>query len=651
MIFKGNFFIKNKLIIVIILFTISMAIIFSCETMPKIIKTSNPTDYGYYSEKLFEEELTNYDTSANAIKIFDVGDVIITSSPLRTVLNRRVRILVLKEAGKEYANVVIPYYENQSVPTINIWAQTILPNGKKIRLDIKNVIQGISKDNFKYKSFTIPGVKNHCIIEYKYKKVTYRNVYLLEPWYFQDEIETKLSRYTFKTTGIRFQSYSHLGYNFPIENYEPVRDKNYMYTWEFTDLPSINEEPFMGAIRDNLIRIDIQLKGISKSWKEIIDYLLSIYKNYTEVTSSIIIHSKTITNKAKNDINKIEIIYNYVRDNIILDDYGYFASENIKTPQELMKSKKGNIIEKNLLFLSMLKGIGVEAKPVLIATRDYGKINLQTPNYSSFNHLIIYVPNHNGGIFLDTKNKYCPFGILPPDNNNFYGLIIEKEEENVIKISPKQSTSKIEYNNTDAQIDSDGNLKIETTITLVGIAYMHEKKKLDKSDNKKKYIEDNILGSIENSVLDTFTINNQTDTLEIELKFQINNFANVIGNMMYFPLGIFSKWDENIFKSDERKYPIDFLFQRLNIEETKFIIPKGYKIDSYSKGENSFTDGLNYINRTEIKNDTISYYRNSNITKTNFDVEKYKIIKEHFAKIADIDNQQIVLKKIDKDKK
>ncbi len=187
-------------------------------------------DWGYVPDEILARMYCPADSSAKAMILFDIGQMEISRSNFEATISRYVRIHIFKEEEKEYANVRIPFWHDDRV--FSIAAQVILPNGEKKKLSCRDIREEGEKDDWMYKVFTIPQVQKNCVIEYRYKKTT-EYLALLEPWVFQNEIYTKLSRLSVKIPqGFKYMTYLD---NAPDPEYTPARGG-----WESIPVPRGN---------------------------------------------------------------------------------------------------------------------------------------------------------------------------------------------------------------------------------------------------------------------------------------------------------------------------------------------------------------------------------------------------------------------------
>jgi len=119
---------------------------------------SDTKKWGRVQPEYLEMKIYSDDTSAAAIKIFDIGEIDLRLKSGYFELNfvRHYQIKILKESAKSFADDLISYWHKDKI--VNIKAHTITPEGKKLK--IKKFFDEESKKNFKVKKFTFPQVEN-----------------------------------------------------------------------------------------------------------------------------------------------------------------------------------------------------------------------------------------------------------------------------------------------------------------------------------------------------------------------------------------------------------------------------------------------------------------------------------------------------------
>ncbi len=118
-------------------------------------------------------------------------------------------------------------------------------------------------------------------------------------------------------------------------------------------------------------------------------------------------------------------VYNYVKENVPWDGtYNMYADRDL---EKVMHAKSANSGEINLLLIGLLKHAGIEVNPVLIRTRDLGRIENIYPAFHQFNHVIAQVEIAGKIIYLDATGKESSFDKLPWNVDGATGWLLKRE--------------------------------------------------------------------------------------------------------------------------------------------------------------------------------------------------------------------------------
>ncbi len=243
--------------------------------------------FGKVSPEKLQMTVLPEDSDAVAVVLFDVGLMRIQKD-FTMDLTRRVRIKILKEDGKDAADVRIPYWYKDKI--MKIRAVTVLPNGKKIKLKKKDIHEESAK-NMRTKVFAIPGVEVGSVIEFQYELLTQYLQYF-DPWYFQHEYYTRLSQIS-----VALQegfAYSVFFRNTPpirpiVSEYYGAGQPQKMYTWKMLNLPPIRKEPYMRSLSDYLAQLHFQLISYTdeynhiewiQTWPQLVAKQRDMFKEY-----------------------------------------------------------------------------------------------------------------------------------------------------------------------------------------------------------------------------------------------------------------------------------------------------------------------------------------------------------------------------------
>ena len=135
------------------------------------------------------------------------------------------------------------------------------------------------------------------------------------------------------------------------------------------------------------------------------------FTNFFELNQGYLTQiNDSILSKSDSHGKKIEKIYDYVSQNYIWDEvYAKYSFTNIP---DLIKEKKGNSAALNLFLVALLRNAELDAYPVLISTKDNGRVSKDFPLSYLFNHIICSVKIGSNYVLLNPINKYRPASFL-----------------------------------------------------------------------------------------------------------------------------------------------------------------------------------------------------------------------------------------------
>src|SRR6185437_10458957 len=152
--------------------------------------------------------------------------------------NTFVRIKILKDEGRKYADVEIPYEKTGGSEISRVWGRTIHPDGSVFEFKGKAFDKTIVKaKGLKYmaKTFTLPDVQVGSIIEYSYRKDLSENYVFDSHWILNDELFTKYAKFSLKPYSSEYSMF------------------NLRWSWHL--LPDGTQPPKEGP--DHIIRMEV----------------------------------------------------------------------------------------------------------------------------------------------------------------------------------------------------------------------------------------------------------------------------------------------------------------------------------------------------------------------------------------------------------
>ncbi|MFH0861956.1 MAG: transglutaminase-like domain-containing protein [Candidatus Altiarchaeota archaeon] len=238
------------------------------------------------------------------------------------------------------------------------------------------------------------------------------------------------------------------------------------YTWAVDNVPYYEKEDMMPPARYSLDRVSFTTFG---SWDEVEEWFEDLF---TEVIKTQYVQDlvSNITTKDMSEKAKVERLYSYVRENITYENYGLTFLSGYK-PAELKQTlirESGDCKGQTALLATMLKQAGIKAYPVILTYRDVEK---DVPGPFAFFHSVVYVPEVDNGMWLDTTCTYCPPGHIPTTVQGINALVLFDDRRGFTKTMelPPEKASYL-YASEDSEIDGNGSENGAIRMVIVGDA-------------------------------------------------------------------------------------------------------------------------------------------------------------------------------------
>ncbi len=615
--------------------------------------------------------MTTYDRDkiAEAVVIHDLGNTYFSyayEAGFVIEFERTTKIKILSKAGIKYGEVEVPYFRsdngNEKVYEIEGYTYNLENNQAQIsRLNPENVYVEKVNENWSLRKFAMPDVKEGSVIEYRYK-VSSPFYFNFQDWSFQGRIPEIYSEYTVRM--IPFYEYSYIFQGAAKFDYYNNRKDNLkksvgmaeyvdnIFTFGMRNVPAFRDEDYITSINDYIMKLDFQLavvhhmngsaENIVTTWPMLIQdllkdndfglYMKSIAKNAEDILASIDLSSG-------NNGEKAEKIYKYIKANYNWN--GMQSKQTSKTAREFLKTKTGNTANINLFLCSMLNEAGIQAYPVLLSTRDHGRIPKEYPFQQFMNYVIVLVNIDSVDIMLDATEPLSPFGMLPARCINDAGLIVAKEKTQWIPLvdhveSEVSDSGHISFNEALDSATIDYNL---TATGHTGLDYRSSFQD-DPEEFKKEFYTDEMAVKKEISVMNEHAadlpfVHMYSASLPVETvgdKLLINPFPGLVPA-------------ENPLKLPFRSYPVDMVYKNKHTFYTTLDIPGGYKYLDQNRNVSVDNDLVNIQYRIENMENQLVISGSYEYKKPVYLKHEYYDLKRFITKIVETFNDKIVLVK------
>ena len=619
------------------------------------------------------------DSSVDAVYIYDIGETRVTATTgLNIETQVKVRMQIVTEKGKEYANKAVVFYynpkgaqaDNDKISSISA-ASYNLVDGKVVKtaMSSKYEFKEQIDDHRMRLKFSIPEVKVGSIIEYKYTIISPRYSDI-PTWYFQHSEPVRYSFYS-ATFPEWFQ------YHVEERGYSPLKGKlentNIMvgssllkadrYIFEGENLRAFKNEKFIYCQDDYAQRVDFELKGVTipgqiykdyaRKWDDVREYLkeefdmgsyLKIKNPYAEEMKSLDLEGKSVAVKASR-------IFGLLKSKLKWDkEYKLYC----KNPLRILKDGKGSNIELNYIYMAMLRDAGISSTPMLIRHRSMGRLPLTYASIDKLNTFVVaFVDENDALLFADCSADYGDVNILPADlmaEGILYDPNVTKTPNNgATRGGTIYDLSEIGGNATNTRINClvtpDGQLagqRINTHIGYNALSYKNAYHEMEDSLAIIEKIEKNL-----DCKLSSFRTKNAEGVgRAVEERIRFSKEAVVDGDRIYFNPIVFADEKTNYFVQSDRVLPVEFPAAQSTTITSVVTIPEGYVVEEMPKPETVTLPGyLGVVISFEMQDNNLVTKYQSVVGNTFIPATEYANLQEFWNKVLKINSMMVCLKK------
>lgn len=624
----------------------------------------------------FEKEFNSYekDTTAIAVYLSEYGNNYfeIRNRAIYLITEYHAKVKILKEEGMDYADIEIPFYHNDTSSEKINELKAITHNGsREIFLNASDVYEVDVDENWSKKTFTFPEVQIGSILEYSYE-VQSPFHFNLSSWDFQSEILKVYTEYNARIPGNWKYNRTLIG-EIPLDENESVLEKDCFYIvgygvadceilkYSMNEVPAFKDsEKFMLSPRNYRSRLEFELseyhnlKGFTekftKSWKDVDREFKKDQDLGRQLKRKNFLGSHVSESLFSNNdlLERANEIYEFVKEHFSWNNkYGIWRDNNVKNAFE---EKRGSAAEINITLINLLNASGLKADMILLGTREKGLPKRNQPVMTDFNYLIAKVDIDGKSYLLDATDKEMPFGMLPYRCLNYYGRVMDFDDESYwFDIVPNQKNKKIVRGQLSFDLDGNKAIGKLSSITL-GYEALSERKEF-KSKSLDVYLdelENNAEGEF--YIIDHDVDNQRSDEKVFMQKFDFEIESVLRENDIYFNPSFVKFFPKNPFLSSERYYPVDFGYPRNYLFNLNIKIPDGYRLKS--KPDKKLIALPNEMGSLKFQfvesgSNSISVLFDMKINVAHFKSETYETLKIFFQHAVNVQTQSyIVLEKI-----
>ncbi len=575
------------------------------------------------------------------------------------------RIKILTEEGRRYANVEIPFFRGSE--TIGgIEARVIQPDGNVVPFDGQVYETTLVKTRgvrYLAKAFTLTDVRVGSIIEYRYRHRLNAGYVYDSRWILSDELFTRRAHFSLRPSeflGLRWAWPRGL----PAGTVPPVKPEKGLIQLDVSNVPAFVREEYMPPEDEMKYRVEFIYYGPDERARTVEDYWRQYSKRVLRDVNTFV-DAKRAMDRALQQIvdagdspeTTLRKIYARVQQIRNLSYERDRTDQEIKRENIRQNRNVADVWERGYgsgeqitwLFLALARSAGFQADPVMVSTRNRHFLNRDVMNHWQLNTNLVIVRIGDSEQAFDPGAYLTPYGMLPWAETGVQGLRLDKGGGRWVSIQAAPASSSRVSRRATLALDADGTVSGHLTVTYTGQEALV--RRLEERDEdaaaRRRHLESEIEATVpvgmEVKLTNEPEWSSSSPTLVAEFDVEIPGWAVGAGARLLLPATVFGAADRHTFEHAMRLHPLHFSYLSSHEDEVEITLPPGVAVASLPAPATADGGAMSYLNRAETRDGRLYLQRQLTIRTIFAPVSAYERLRAFFQSVRAGDELQIVL--------
>lgn len=576
------------------------------------------------------------------------------------------RIKILTEEGRKYANVEIPFLK-KSQDVVGVRARTIRPDGSIVEFGGQAFDKELVKGRgVKYlaKTFTLPDVQVGSIIEYSYTMDLGEYMLFDSHWILSDELFTKRARFSLKPYKGTYQTFSlRWSWHSLPAGADPKEGPDHIIRMEANNIPAFLEEDYMPPPNELKSRVDfIYEEGFAEKdkdnfWRQVgkkrngeLESFIGKRKAMEQAVAQIVSPYDSQEVKLRKIYDRVQQIRNTTYELRKTEQEEKREKEkSAENVEDVWKRGYGNGVQLTWLFLGLARAAGFEGYGCWVSSRREYFFSPITMESAKLNANVVLVKMNGKDVYFDPGGAFTPFGLLEWPETAVVGLRLDKDGGTWIRTTlPEASDSRIERVGK-LKLSDSGDLEGKVTVNYVGLEAMYHRMEERHADEvaRKKSLEERLTSQIGAAAEAELT--NKPDwasseaPLVAEFDLKIPGWAANAGKRVMLPAAIFTAGEKGVFEHANRVQPVYFDYPHQKVDDVTIELPAGWQVSSVPPAQDLNGKVILYNAKVEQNGGALRLTRKLTIDVLLLDPKYYPALRNFFQAVRTSDGVQIVV--------
>ncbi len=594
-----------------------------------------------------------------------------------------VRLKVLNELGKEYANVELQYahLSEGSLNVEDIQGRTIHPDGTIIPFTGKPYEKLIEKTQgvkFMAKVFTLPDVEIGSILEYRYKLRLDDNWFMAPQWYIQSGLFTRKAHYSWRPTDHALISSDDRGQLTNAIAWTPIlpagtdlkqtrlppteagHDGQIVFDLNIQNVAPAPDEDYMPPVSSFTYRVlfyytpyrtgDEFWKNEGKHWAKQRDKFIGPGPAVSAAVKDIVSPSDTPDQKLRKLYAAVMQLENtrYTRQHSGAEEKAQGFKE-VHTTDDIWTRKRGTDDQIAGLFVAMARAAGFKAYLGTVTNRERSIFNKNFVSLSQLDDSVAIVNVDGKDQFFDPGTRFCPYGHLSWQHAMAQGVRQTDSGSDFFGTNGESYSFSRVQRIADLTLSSEGALSGTIKMTYAGdpaIRWRHRSLEGDSASLEREIrtsVERLVPPGVEVKVVSIEKLEDYEQPIVANLQVK-GSLGSSTGKRVLLPGDIFEASVKPAFPHEKREIPVYFEYTRITQDAVRIAFPANLSVESLpTTNKDGFEKAIAYSLTSESTPHTFTVRRTFALGEIVFDVKQYPDLRTFYSKMETKDQENVVL--------
>ncbi len=594
-----------------------------------------------------------------------------------------VRLKVLTEGGKDYANVELNYAhfsEGSAIVIDNIEGRTIHPDGTIIPFTGKpydKLVQKTQGVRMMSKVFTLPDVEVGSIIEYRYKLRLDDNWFMAPKWFIQSSLYTRKAHYTWKptdqqlissdedgapTTSISWTKILPAGAQLKQTQLPATGLSNgqYIFDLDVHDVPPAPQEDYMAPTSSFTYRVlfyysayrsaDDYWKNAGKHWAKLQDKFIGPGPAVSAAVRDLVLPTDTQDQKLRKIYAAVMRLENtnYTREHSTAEEKSQGLKE-VRNTDDIWTRKRGNNDQITALFVAMARAAGMKAYLGVVTSRDHSLFYRAYLSMSQLDDDIAIVNVDGKDEYFDPGSRYCPYQHLEWKHSQTTGLRQIDGGSGPLETPGEPYTYSKILRVADLTMDEHGEVSGIVKMTYMGSPAVYWRQRALVGDDEslkrelRNLVESLMPGGADVKVTSIDKLEDYDQPLVVNLQFK-GPIGSATGKRLLIPADLFEANTKPTFPHEKRDIPVYFSYALINQDAVRIKFPATFSVESLPASDKmSFQQFAIYSLKSESTPNSFTIRRDYFLGEIYYKTEEYPELRGFYSKMENKDQETVIL--------